>query len=45
MSVSCRLSALLLASAMPLASQAALPEERIEPSINAELKQHTQHFV
>ena len=37
--------ALLLASAMPLASQAALPEERIEPSINAELKQHTQHFV
>ena len=45
MSVSCRLSVLLLASAMPLASQAALPEERIEPSINAELKQHTQHFV
>lgn len=45
MSVSCRLSALLLVSAMPLASQAALPEERIEPSINAELKQHTQHFV
>lgn len=45
MPVSRRLSALLLASAMPLASQAALPEERIEPSINAELKQHTQHFV
>ncbi|MGE8496362.1 MAG: alkyl/aryl-sulfatase [Pseudomonas sp.] len=40
-----RFSQLCLAAALPLAVQAELPPERIEPSINAELAAHTQHFA
>ncbi|MBD9413961.1 MBL fold metallo-hydrolase [Pseudomonas sp. PDM16] len=39
-----RFSGLLLAAALPFTVQADLPEERIEPSINAELAEHTKHF-
>ena len=40
----CRFSGLLLAAALPLGAFAELPEERIEPTINAELAEHTKHF-
>jgi alkyl sulfatase BDS1-like metallo-beta-lactamase superfamily hydrolase len=36
---------LLLAASLPLSAVAALPEERIEPSIHPELKAHTAHFT
>ncbi|WP_137819834.1 alkyl/aryl-sulfatase [Pseudomonas sp. 2FG] len=39
-----RFSSLLLAAALPLTALADLPEERIEPSINAELAEHTKVF-
>src|SRR5690606_2039286 len=39
-----RFSSLLLAAALPFGALAALPEERIEPSINAVLAVHTRHF-
>lgn len=44
MSTVLRLSCLLLATALPLPSLAALPAETIAPSINAELAEHTKHF-
>ena len=44
MSTVLRLSCLLLATALPLPSLAALPAETITPSINAELAEHTKHF-
>ena len=37
-------SGLLLAAALPFTANADLPAERIEPSINAELAEHTKHF-
>ena len=40
-----RIAAVLLGLALPLASHAALPEERISASINPELAEHTQHFA
>ena len=45
MSTVLRLSCLLLATALPLPSLAALPAETITPSINAELAEHTKHFA
>ncbi|WP_041770394.1 alkyl/aryl-sulfatase [Metapseudomonas resinovorans] len=44
MRISTRFSGLLLAAALPLGADAALPDETIEPSINAELAEHTRHF-
>ncbi|MGF6695168.1 alkyl sulfatase BDS1-like metallo-beta-lactamase superfamily hydrolase [Metapseudomonas resinovorans] len=44
MRISTRFSGLLLAAALPLGADAALPEESIAPSINAELAEHTKHF-
>lgn len=44
MSTVLRLSCLLLATALPLPSLAALPAETIAPSINAELAEHSKHF-
>ncbi|MNQ28202.1 ribonuclease Z [compost metagenome] len=44
MRITTRFSGLLLAAALPLGADAALPEESIEPSINAELAEHTRHF-
>jgi hypothetical protein len=40
-----RTAAVLLSLALPLASQAALPEEQITASINPELAEHTKHFA
>ncbi|MBB2496755.1 alkyl/aryl-sulfatase [Aquipseudomonas ullengensis] len=40
-----RFSGLLLAASLPFGALAELPEERIEPSINAELAEHTKHFT
>jgi len=40
-----RTAAVLLSLALPLVSQAALPEEEIRPSINPELAEHTKHFA
>ncbi len=40
-----RTAAVLLSLALPLAGQAALPEEQIRPSINPELAEHTKHFA
>lgn len=40
-----RLAVALLGLALPLGALADLPEERIEPSINAELAEHTKHFT
>ena len=45
MCLSHRIAAVLLGLALPLASHAALPEERIRASINPELAEHTQHFA
>ena len=45
MCLSHRIAAVLLGLALPLASHAALPEERISASINPELAEHTQHFA
>ncbi|MDA8484886.1 MBL fold metallo-hydrolase [Pseudomonas resinovorans] len=44
MRITTRFSGLLLAAALPLGADAALPEESIQPSINAELAEHTKHF-
>lgn len=40
-----RLGGLLLAATLPFSALAQLPDERIEPSIHPELKQHTAHFT
>lgn len=40
----CRFSGLLLAAALPFAANAELPAETIQPSINAELAEHTKVF-
>ncbi|MBD9427300.1 MBL fold metallo-hydrolase [Pseudomonas sp. PDM15] len=45
MRLSSRFGGLLLAASLPLSAVAALPEERIEPSIHPELKAHTAHFT
>ncbi|MEO4048904.1 alkyl sulfatase dimerization domain-containing protein [Pseudomonas sp. CAU 1711] len=45
MNLSCRFAGLLLAASLPLSTTAALPEERIEPSIHPELKRHSEHFA
>lgn len=39
-----RFSGLLLAATLPFTASAELPTEHIEPSINAELAEHTRHF-
>ena len=39
-----RFSGLWLAAALPFGASAGLPDETIEPSINAELAEHTRHF-
>lgn len=39
-----RFSGLLLAAVLPFSVDAALPQERIEPSIDPELAEHTRHF-
>ncbi|WP_220813778.1 alkyl/aryl-sulfatase [Pseudomonas paralcaligenes] len=39
-----RFSGLLLAATLPFTASAELPTEYIEPSINAELAEHTRHF-
>ncbi|MFC5697357.1 alkyl/aryl-sulfatase [Pseudomonas sp. GCM10022186] len=44
MRITTRFSGLLLAAALPLGADAALPEENIQPSINPELAEHTRHF-
>ncbi|MHA6495102.1 alkyl/aryl-sulfatase [Pseudomonas borbori] len=38
------LSGLLLAATLPLTASAELPVEKIQPSINTELAEHTKHF-
>ncbi|WP_271103215.1 alkyl/aryl-sulfatase [Pseudomonas tohonis] len=44
MRITTRFGGLLLAATLPWAADAALPDETLEPSINAELAEHTRHF-
>ncbi|MGA4634699.1 alkyl/aryl-sulfatase [Pseudomonas solani] len=44
MRITTRFGGLLLAAALPFGADAALPDETLEPSINAELAEHTRHF-